>query len=221
MANPHHKPSILQISIHVIAWTILGITIIQWMAGDLSANPIQAAEQRFGRIALYFLTASLACTPLVTLTGWREPIKRRRALGLYAFMFAVLHFFIFSVIDYGSDINQIAQLTEQKPFILLGITAGLILLALAITSFTWWMRQMGRGWQSLHRTVYLAALIVIIHYAMARKANILTLSGDILPPLVIGIIVILLLSLRIPFLRKSAARLRQKINAYIIHKSQT
>lgn len=179
----------------------------------MTANPIQAVEQRLGRVAVYFLIASLACTPVVTLTGWREPIKRRRALGLYAFMYASLHFIVFAGLDYGFDVKQITDLISEKTFILLGITAGLILLALAITSFPWWMRRMGKGWQNLHRTIYLGGIIVVIHYAMARKANINTLSGDIIQPLIIGILLAILLLLRVPAIRKMASSLRYKLKA--------
>ena len=202
-----------QIAIHVCGWFPLLITLYQVLTGNLTANPIQAVEQRLGRVALYFLIASLACTPIVTLTGWREPIKRRRALGLYAFMYASLHFMIFAGVDYGFDLPQLAKLTSEKPFILLGLTAGLILLALAITSFRWWMRQMGKGWQNLHRTIYLGGVIVVIHFAMARKANIATLSGDIIQPLLIGILLAILLLLRIPTIRRLASGLRQKLNS--------
>ncbi len=202
-----------QIAIHVCGWFPLLITLYQVLTGNLTANPIQAVEQRLGRVALYFLIASLACTPIVTLTGWREPIKRRRALGLYAFMYASLHFMVFAGVDYGLDLPQMAKLTSEKPFILLGLTAGLILLALAITSFKWRMRQMGKGWQSLHRTIYLGGVIVVIHFAMARKANIATLSGDIIQPLLIGILLATLLLLRIPVIRRLASGLRQKLNS--------
>jgi sulfoxide reductase heme-binding subunit YedZ len=200
-----------QLVIHLFGWLPLVFTIAQVITGNMTANPIQAIEQRLGRVAVYFLIASLACTPIVTLTGWREPIKRRRALGLYAFMYASLHFITFAGLDYGFDVQQIADLISEKTFILLGITAGLILLALAITSFTWWMRRMGKGWQNLHRTIYLGGIIVVIHYAMARKANINTLSGDIIQPLIIGILLAILLLLRVPVLRKMAANLRYKL----------
>jgi len=202
-----------QIVIHVCGWFPLFITLYQVLTGNLTANPIQAVEQRLGRVALYFLIASLACTPIVTLTGWREPIKRRRALGLYAFMYTSLHFMVFAGVDYGLDLPQLAKLTSEKPFILLGLTAGLIFFALAITSFKWWMRQMGKGWQNLHRTIYLAGIIVVIHFAMARKANIATLSGDIIQPLLIGILLAILLLLRIPVIRRLASGLRQKLNS--------
>lgn len=202
-----------QIAIHVCGWFPIIITLYQVLTGNLTANPIQAVEQRLGRVGLYFLIASLACTPIVTLTGWREPIKRRRGLGLYAFMYASLHFMVFAGVDYGLDLPQLAKLTSQKPFILLGLTAGFILLALAITSFKWWMRQMGKGWQNLHRTIYLGGIIVVIHFAMARKANIATLSGDIIQPLLIGILLATLLLLRIPVIRRLASGLRQKFNS--------
>ncbi len=202
-----------QVIVHVLGWLPLVFTIAQVATGNMTVNPIQATEQRFGRIAVYFLILSLACTPIVTLTGWREPIKRRRAIGLYAFLYAALHFTVFAGVDYGFDIKQILQLVSEKSFILLGFTAGLILLALAITSFRWWMRLMGKGWQSLHRTIYLGGVIVVIHYAMARKANLSTLSGDILQPLIIGSLLVILLLLRIPSIRKQAASLRQRIIA--------
>ena len=213
MATRSHSFTPTQITIHILGWLPLAVTLLQVMTGNMTVNPIQAVEQRLGRVAVYFLIASLMCTPIVTLTGWREPLKRRRALGLYTFMYAALHVSVFVGIDYGFDMKQIAQLIVEKPFILLGLTAGLILLGLAITSFKWWMRQMGKGWQSLHRTVYLAGLIVVLHYAMARKANITTLRGDIIQPLLIGILLLILLILRIPSIRRWASSLRQRANA--------
>jgi sulfoxide reductase heme-binding subunit YedZ len=211
MAFRIRKITAAQLIIHSFGWLPLILTIAQVISGNMTANPIQAVEQRMGRMAVYFLIASLACTPIVTLTGWREPIKRRRALGLYAFMYASLHFIVFAGLDYGFDLRQIANLISKKTFILLGITAGLILLALAVTSFTWWMRRMGKGWQSLHRTIYLGGVIIVIHYAMARKANISTLSGDIIQPLMIGILLAILLLLRVPAVRKFASGLRYRI----------
>lgn len=207
----NRKITATQLVIHLFGWLPLILTIFQVITGNMTANPIQAVEQRLGRVAVYFLIASLACTPIVTLTGWREPIKRRRALGLYAFMYASLHFIVFAGLDYGFDVSQIASLIYEKTFILLGITAGLILLALAVTSFPWWMRQMGRGWQNLHRTIYLGGIIVVFHYAMARKTNIASLSGDIIQPFFIGILLMVLLLLRVPVIRRLAAGLRYKI----------
>ena len=77
--------------------------------------------------------------------------------------------------------------------ILLGLTALTILLALAITSFKWWMKRMGKNWQRLHRLVYLAAPLVVIHYSWSIKGDVLRLQGDILEPLAFGLVVVLLL----------------------------
>jgi sulfoxide reductase heme-binding subunit YedZ len=202
-----------QIVMHIVGWFPLAWLIFDFFTDNLSINPIQEIEQRLGRYALYFLIASLACTPLNTLFGWKELLKRRRALGLYAFMYAALHFAIFLAVDYGFDWAEIGRQLGEKPFIMLGFSAGLIMLALAVTSFQWFMRQMGKGWQSLHRGIYLAALIVIIHYLWSLKGNLLQLQGNILKPALLGLIVLVLLILRIPSVRRFFANLRQRIAA--------
>ena len=106
---------------------LLGILPLAWigfeaLTGQLSVNPIQDIEQRLGRSALYFLVATLAVTPLTTLTGWRQLPPRRRALGLYTFLYASLHFLTFSVVDYGFDLKEIGRLILEKPYILVGVS---------------------------------------------------------------------------------------------------
>ncbi|HLE92805.1 MAG TPA: hypothetical protein VI753_16765, partial [Anaerolineales bacterium] len=91
----------LQIAVHVYAWSALFHLLFDIATGNLSANPIQELEQRTGRHAITLLVLSLACTPLNTLFKWSEPLKRRRALGLYAFMYATIHVIIFIDLDYG------------------------------------------------------------------------------------------------------------------------
>src|SRR5215813_14008746 len=91
----------LQIAVHLYAWSALVMLIFDFFTHHLTANPIQAMEQRTGRHALTLFVISLACTPLNNLFGWRELLKRRRALGLYAVMYGTLHVLIFSDLDYG------------------------------------------------------------------------------------------------------------------------
>jgi sulfoxide reductase heme-binding subunit YedZ len=204
----------LQIAVHILGWLPLGITVFDGFMNNLSVNPIQDIEQRLGRYALYFLIASLACTPLNTLFGWREMIKRRRALGLYAFMYAAMHVTFFVGVDYGFDLGEILRQVVEKPYILMGLTAACILLPLAITSFQWFKKKMGRGWQSLHRMVYLAGIVVIIHYAWSKKGDLFSLSGDIVRPLLLGLLVAILLIFRIPVVRQRVAGLRQRVGAF-------
>lgn len=206
------KPKItwLQVVIHIIGWLPLVWISYAYFAGRLSVNPIQDIEQRLGRIALYFLIASLACTPLNTLFGWRELLKRRRALGLYCFMFASLHVLTFTGLDYGFNLLLIGGIVLKKPYAIVGFATFILLLPLVVTSFRWWMKKLGRMWTSLHRLVYLAGVMDILHYAWVKKGNLFTLSGDILRPLLWGLLLLLLLSLRLPPVRRWASRLRQK-----------
>jgi sulfoxide reductase heme-binding subunit YedZ len=207
------KPRItwLQAVIHLLGWAPLLYLVYQFFANKLSVNPIQDIEIRLGHIAVYFLIASLACTPLYTLSGWREPLKRRRALGMYCFMYASLHVRTFIGLDYGFNFPWILGIVLQKPYAIVGFATFLLLLPLAVTSFRWWQKKLGRKWTDLHRIVYLAGVLDILHFAWARKGNIFTLSGNILQPFLWGVLLLLLLALRIPPLRRWVSGLRQRI----------
>ncbi len=184
-----------QLLVHLAALTPLAWLIFDAARGNLGANPIQAAEQRTGKYALILLAASLACTPLNTVTGWRPVLRWRRPLGLYAFMVAALHFLTFLGLDYGFDVGLIWLDVGGKRFIWVGAAALAILLALAFTSTGAAMRRMGRRWKRLHRWVYAASGLVIIHYAWAVKTDIRT-------PLAWGAAIAVLLALRLPPVRR-------------------
>ena len=81
----------IQIIMHIYAWSALAHITFDYFAGNLSVNPIQDIEQRTGRAAVTLLVLSLMCTPFNTLFGWKELLKRRRALGLYTFMYACMY----------------------------------------------------------------------------------------------------------------------------------
>jgi sulfoxide reductase heme-binding subunit YedZ len=206
------KPKItwLQVAIHILGWLPLAWILYKYFTGRLSVNPIQDIEQRLGLDAAYFLIASLACTPLYTLSGWREPLKRRRALGLYCFMYASMHVLTFTGLDYGFNLHLILGIVLKKPYAIVGFSTFILLLPLAITSFRWWMKKLGRKWTNLHRLVYLAGVLDILHYAWSKKGNLFALSGDILQPLLWGLLLLLLLALRLPHVRRWASRLRQR-----------
>jgi len=206
---PKIKLDGLRIGIHLTGLLSLFQLGFIWLNRGLTANPIQFIEQHLGRSAVYMLVLTLAVTPLVTLTGWRTLPKHRRTLGLYAFFYFLLHFLTFAVLDYGLDWREILRLSVEKPFIVVGLLSGSILLLLAITSFKFWMKRLGKNWKNLHKTVYLADGLVILHYAWAVKGSLTSLSGNILQPLLMGLLVTLLLILRIPPIRRWAASLRQ------------
>lgn len=196
------RMSRFQIAVHVAAWAPLTWLIWAWFSNRLTINPIQAATQRSGQFAIILLLLSLACTPLNSLFGFRAALKVRRALGLYSFLYAAIHFTIFLALDYQFDWRLIGQTILEKRFILVGATALLILAALAATSFDWFKKRMGKRWKTLHRLVYLAGGLVILHFAWARKGNLFSLQGDITLPLFAGSILAMLLILRLPPVRR-------------------
>src|SRR5512146_3460246 len=128
----------LQLAVHIYAWQGIGVILYEFLTDNLTANPLQAIQQRTGRHALTLLTLSLACTPVSNITGWREPLKRSRTLGLYAFMVAVMHVLIFLDLNNGIAWNYFADTIIQKPYILLGAAAFFMLIPLAMTSFDVW-----------------------------------------------------------------------------------
>lgn len=206
---------LLRVAAHTLAWGLLAWLV--WSFLDDPINPIQATIQRSGYYALVFLVLSLTATPLNTWFGFRPALKVRRTLGLYAFMFAGLHFLTFSVLDYGLDWSLLRGAIFEKPYILIGLTALIILLALAITSFRWWMKRMGKNWQRLHRLVYLAAPLVVVHYSWSIKGDVLRLQGDVLQPLAYGIVVVLLLISRLPPVRRAAVGLRNRLASKLVN----
>lgn len=195
----------LRIAIHAGAWLPLAQLLFALFTGGLSANPIQDMEQRTGFAAITLLLLSLACTPLNTFLGWREALKHRRTLGLYAFFYATLHALIFIDLDYGLAWSLLARTVLEKPFILLGISAFLLLLPLAITSFDVWKVRLGKNWKRLHRLVYFIAPLVVLHYAWSKKGNFFALQGDIVQPLIYGGITGILLLARLPGVRRRLA----------------
>jgi sulfoxide reductase heme-binding subunit YedZ len=195
---------------HVYAWSALAHLLFDFAFGNLSPNPIQDLEQRTGLHAITLLVLSLLCTPLNTLFGWKEPLKRRRALGLYAFMYAAIHVLIFLDLDYGLAWSLILQSVFEKPYILVGAASFLMLIPLAVTSFDVWKVRLKKNWKRLHKMVYFIAPLVILHFAWSKKGSIFQLQGDVLRPLVYGLVVVLLLIVRIPAVRKALASFRSQ-----------
>jgi sulfoxide reductase heme-binding subunit YedZ len=183
-----------QLFVHLACYTQLGIIAYDFFfTNNLAVNPIQYLTLKTGKAALILLCCSLACTPLATL-GFKSAVKVRRPLGVYAFLYALIHFFIFVGLDYGFDLGLIYDAIFKKPYALVGFSALLIMLPLALTSTKGWQRRLGQRWKRLHQLVYVAILLVIIHYTWSVKA-------DIREPLIYGAIALCLLLLRLPRVR--------------------
>ena len=214
MKNFFQRYTPLQIAIHIYGWSALVLLLIDLFTDNLTANPIQALEQRTGRHAITLLVMSLACTPLNNLFGWRELIKRRRALGLYSLLYATIHILIF-VTDYGIAWSLIVQNIIEKPYILVGALAFLMLIPLGITSFDIWKKRLGKNWKRLHQLIYIIAPLVALHYAWGKKGDFFRLQGEIIRPLIYSLIIILFLIMRIPQVRRALASARDRIQVLV------
>jgi len=201
----------LQIAMHMYGWSVLLIWIFQFFTNNLTADPVQYLERRTGHHAVALLILSLACTPLNTLFKWTELLKRRRALGLYAFMYATIHVLIYLDLDFGLAWSFILQNFTQDPRLIVGLIAFLLLIPLASTSFNIWKKRLGKNWKRLHKMVYLIVPLVVLHFAWNKKGNIFTAQGDIAQPLIYGLIVIVFLIMRIPQVRKGIVSVRDRI----------
>jgi len=211
MKNIFKRYTPLQIAMHIYAWSVLVLLIFQYFTHNLSADPVQYLERRTGHHAIALLILSLACTPLNTLFKWSELIKRRRALGLYAFMYATIHVLIYLDLDFGLAWSYILQNFTQDPRLIVGAIAFLLLIPLAWTSFNIWKKRLGKNWKRLHKLVYLIVPLAVLHFAWNKKGDIFNLQGDIAQPLAYGLIVIVFLVMRIPQVRRGIVLVRDRI----------
>jgi len=212
MSLPKTRLDLPRLTMHFVALLPLILLLLAALTGGLSVNPIQDATQRMGQAAILLWIASLACTPVFIITGWRKANAFRRPLGLYAAFYAAVHFILFAGVDYGFSLSLIAREVAEKRYIIVGLVALLILLALAVTSFRWWKARLGKRWKWRHRLAYLAAVLAVFHYGWVAKGDFLALSGSVLQPWIYGGIVLLLLFVRIPPIRRALQRRRDSNN---------
>jgi len=201
----------LQILVHLGGWAPLALMVANLFSDNLGANPIQALEQQTGIQALTFLLFSLACTPLASISGWKELTQRRKALGNYGFLYAAIHVTIFIGLDYGFDLNAILRDVGTKWYILIGLLAFLLLLPLALTSFKYWMKRLGKNWKRLHQLVYFISPIVAVHFLLSIKGDLFRLQGNISQPVLYGSIALILLALRITPVKTTLVKLRTRL----------
>ncbi|HJO34809.1 MAG: protein-methionine-sulfoxide reductase heme-binding subunit MsrQ [Pseudomonadota bacterium] len=180
------KPVVFMLLLLPAALLLAGL-----LRGTLGADPVATLLWQTGLWALRLLLASLAVTPLQRLTGWRWPIRWRRQLGLFAFFYACLHLAVYAVFDRSLDLAAVWEDIVERPFITVGALAFLLLVPLAATSTRGAVRRLGPRWQQLHRLVYLAAGLAVLHYLWLVKA-------DLRPPLIYAGILAVLLLLRLP-----------------------
>ncbi|XXR86450.1 protein-methionine-sulfoxide reductase heme-binding subunit MsrQ [Sorangium sp. So ce406] len=159
--------------------------------GALGPNAVAEALNQLGLLALVLLVASLAATPLRLASGWTFPIRIRKALGLLAFFYACAHFLTYAIVDQGLDVRTIVEDVTERPFILAGFVALLLLIPLAATSTARMLKRLGAArWKRLHRLAYVAAVLGVVHFFLRVKK-------DATEPLIYAALLALLFAARI------------------------
>lgn len=165
----------------------------------LGANAIEEVLHRLGDTSLVILLITLSITPIRRLTGWNDLAPLRRPLGLFAFFYLTTHFLWYAVVDEGLAFEFIVEDVIERPYILAGFTAWLMLIPLAITSTKGWIRRLKKNWQKLHRLVYVATGLGVLHFYWQVKA-------DTYWPLVATTVLVALMLLRIRQARRPSQR---------------
>ena len=140
--------------------------------GDLGVNPVETITNHTGIWTLRLVVAGLAITPLRWVTGLNQLINYRRAVGLFAFFYGTLHFMTYFVLDHSLQFEGVWEDVVKRPYITAGFTAFVLMIPLAVTSTTGWIRRMGgKRWNLLHRLVYITALAGVLHYFWKVKLD--------------------------------------------------
>lgn len=153
-----------------------GYLVQRLLTDNLGANPAETLIHFTGDWTIYFLLLTLSISPIQAFLKPKWPIPMhlvRRILGVSAFAYVILHLASYFTFDMSLDIQATMDDIVERPFILLGFVAFILLIPLAITSTQGWQKRLRKRWQQLHKLVYAITLLGIIHYIMLVKADLL------------------------------------------------
>jgi sulfoxide reductase heme-binding subunit YedZ len=162
----------LKLTVLVLLFVPAALIGADFIAGSLGPRPLNEAIHQIGNWALKLILISLAVTPARTLLRWPRVVQLRRMIGVAAFAYVAAHLVLYMA-DEAWDLGKVATEIAVRIYLTIGFVALLILAALAATSTDAMTKRLGgRRWRNLHRTVYLAALLSVIHFFMQTKANV-------------------------------------------------
>src|SRR5437764_10188278 len=194
-----------QVAIFIFCLMPFGDLVWRIIKSNLGANPVEYLQHATGDWTIRFLVFTLSITPFRKLFRLPDVIRFRRMLGLFAFFYVSLHFLTYLGPDQSFDLSAMWKDVAKRRYITVGFAAFALLIPLAITSTAGWIRRLGgKRWQQLHRTIYVAAVLGVIHYYWLVKS-------DVRKPLFYGVLVAILLLWRLGdwfFKRRSQAPVR-------------
>lgn len=184
-----NKVLLLKIVIHLQSFLPLAVIYFLAFSDQLGADPVKEVIHFTGIGAFNLLLISLLITPIAKKYRQGYLLQTRRVIGLYSFAYAALHLLSFLAFEVQFDFSLFIGEIIERPYITVGAVALVILMALAVTSFSALKHKMGKKWQRLHNWVYLALLLTSLHFLWSVKS-------EIIEPSIYLLISLLLLSLR-------------------------
>jgi sulfoxide reductase heme-binding subunit YedZ len=179
------KIAVFVLCLGPLAWLVWGAS-----QNELGGNPVEYITHSTGDWTMRFLLVTLLITPLRKISNQQYLIRFRRMLGLFAFFYGCLHFITYLWLDQSLDLASMSRDIAKRPFITAGFAAFVVLVPLALTSTKKMIARLGgKRWQMLHRLIYFSGVAAVVHYWWLVKS-------DIRKPLLYGVILALLLSLR-------------------------
>jgi sulfoxide reductase heme-binding subunit YedZ len=175
--------------VFVLALLPFAVLLLRILQDNLGPDPVQELSLETGEWTLRFLIAALAMTPLRRITNQVEFTRHRRMIGLFALFYATVHLIVWLMFVLEFRWFAIAEEIFDRPYITVGFSAYLILLALGITSPRFMVRKLGKNWKRLHKLVYVAAILGVLHLLWILRL-------DIAPAAFYGALVALLLGYR-------------------------
>lgn len=188
---------LLKPAVFVTALIPFFLLVLRVMQNDLGPDPAQELAKETGEWTLRFLVLTLALTPLRQLTGKPQFVRIRRMVGLFTLFYATVHFLVWMSFLLAFRWVAIGEELVQRPFITVGFAAYMILVALGITSPQFMLRKLGKNWKKLHRLIYAAAILGLIHLLWILRT-------DVGEAALYGLIVAVLLGFRVVKSRKKA-----------------
>lgn len=192
-----YKPAVFVASLIPLGW--IGCNVFGLLGYRPAVDVVKFLELKLGQTALNFIVLTLMITPVRLLAGLTHLLRLRRMLGLFAFFYAVLHFAVYAVLDLELNWRMVGADITKRPYITVGFAALILLIPLALTSTNSMRRRLGRRWVSLHRAVYVIAILGVVHYYWQEKI-------DVREPLLYAVMLAILLGYR---LARAARKLRK------------
>ncbi|MSR11618.1 MAG: sulfoxide reductase heme-binding subunit YedZ [Gammaproteobacteria bacterium] len=158
--------------VFVVALVPLVLVLVKVLQNDLGPDPAQELAKITGEWSIRFLLIALALTPLRLLFNQVEFVRHRRMLGLFALFYATVHFLVWMTFLLEFRWGAIYEELLERPFITVGFSAYMILVVLGITSPKIMVRKLGRNWKRLHRLVYVASILAVIHLLWILRTDV-------------------------------------------------